>query len=559
MTHLAFPIQLLLCMLSLCIVGFGQPLWGNWISLAAACFGYALFWRVLISVPRTWDRFWMGFAWFALVQMIQVYWMASHPFFYIYIVIIFLGFVGGIQFGIISCLISPSRCLQIPQLFAIAGLWVLLEWSRLFILSGLSFNPAGMAFSGNLYSLQLASVGGVFLLSFLVFLINLFVLRAWLLGFTKTALAWPLVFAVLPFLFGVVHYHFHLSKKASAKEISVLLLQTAFPVEEMMPFHTAEEMRAFVLGEWLQILHLTAPYQSSSVDLTVLPEFVVPYGAYYPVYPYVDARFLFEKAFKDSAKTHLAPLEEPFAYLIETKRGQEYWVSNAFFAQSLANILHTDLVVGLEDSVYVDEEQKQAETYSSAFHFAPAMMDATRYDKRVLVPMGEYIPFDCLKNLAKSYGVGGSFTPGTKAVVCKGSVPFGFSICYEETFSQIIRDNRLSGAELLVNLTNDGWYPNSALPQQHFDHARFRTVENGFPVVRACNTGITGAYSSLGEVVDYFGNDFYDSQTKQGAFFVKVPTYHYHTLYTFWGDSMILGFSCLALGYGLFTNKKHLR
>ena len=104
-----------------------------------------------------------------------------------------------------------------------------------------------------------------------------------------------------------------------------------------------------------------------------------------------------------------------------------------------------------------------------------------------------------------------------------------------------MRENKLKGAEFLINLTSDVWYPNSRLTQQHLDHARLRTTEGGLPLLRACNTGITCAIDSLGRTLASFGEE----EWKQGALKVEVPLYHYKTPYTLYGDSLILGFSAL--------------
>ena len=206
-------------------------------------------------------------------------------------------------------------------------------------------------------------------------------------------------------------------------------------------------------------------------------------------------------------------------------------------------------MIGLEDQLYIEE--KQEESYSAALHFYPQLSKSdaniSRYEKRVLVPMGEYIPFECCRTWAAKYGVYGSFTHGKAAKLFNGPIPLGPSICYEEAFGHLMRDNRLKGAELLVNITNDGWYPHSKLPQQHFDHSRLRSIENGVPLVRACNTGITGAIDSLGRVVGIWGRNVREAQEKAGALRISVPTYHFHTLYTFCGDYFILGVSLIFL------------
>ncbi len=99
------------------------------------------------------------------------------------------------------------------------------------------------------------------------------------------------------------------------------------------------------------------------------------------------------------------------------------------------------------------------------------------------------------------------------------------------------------------------WYPYSRLPQQHFDHSRLRTVENGIPLVRACNTGVTGAVDSLGRIVKVFGEDMYKLQGQAAAFAVRVPTYHYQTLYSKGGDLLILSFCLVSLGFAAWESK----
>ena len=110
-----------------------------------------------------------------------------------------------------------------------------------------------------------------------------------------------------------------------------------------------------------------------------------------------------------------------------------------------------------------------------------------------------------------------------------------------------MRENRVKGAELLVNLTNDGWYPNSLLPKQHFDHARLRTVENGIPLVRACNTGVTCAVDSLGRIVGVLGENEVENQELADSILVELPLYHYSTFYSRYGDFLIISFSFLLL------------
>jgi apolipoprotein N-acyltransferase len=169
-----------LLILSFIVVAFGQPVWNEWLGLLAAIGGFACFWRVLLGISNSKERFCVAMGWYAAVQMVQLSWFLSHPYFYIYGIIFICAWIMGAQWGIFAIWIKPQTFQYFSRLLALAGLWILLEWSRLFILSGLPFNPVGLSLSGALYPLQFASIGGVYGLSFWVILTNLLFLRAWM-------------------------------------------------------------------------------------------------------------------------------------------------------------------------------------------------------------------------------------------------------------------------------------------------------------------------------------------------------------------------------------------
>jgi apolipoprotein N-acyltransferase len=544
--------QVILFFVSLAIVAFGQPVWSGWIALLAAFCGYALFWRVLLDIPSAKHRFILSLAWFGSVQLVQYSWVLSHPYFYIYFLLIFTAALFGTQFALISVWIKPSTFNRLSSLFALAGGWVLLEWSRHFIFSGLPFNPSGLALSGAIIPLQTAALGGVYALSFLVILTNLLFLRAWISPSASWRWALPLAVMLFPYFFGSLHLYYHEQQQASQREshLNVLLVQSALPIEENVHFQSAEMAREYVLGEWKQVLSTLKSQQGKSVDLIALPEYLVPFGTFYAVFPLKQVQELFLSLFGEESFAHL-PEQSPFADDIkelDQRQGRgDKRVSNAYIVQALATLFQADVVIGLEDSVYVDRQSKKVENYSAAFHFSPDGRLPTRYEKRILLPLGEYIPFEWCRDLAAAYGVGGSFTPGEEAKVFQGAVPMGISICYEEIFGDLMRENRVKGAEVLINLTNDGWYPKSRLPWQHFDHARLRTVENGIPLVRACNTGITGAVDSLGRVVAILGEGTFQEQETPGSLYVQVPCYHYQTLYSLVGDRLILAIAVFGM------------
>lgn len=548
-------IQMLLALASFVLVAFGQPAWEWWVGSISAAVGYALFFRILLDYPRPRHRFFLGMSWFAAVQLVQLSWFISHPYSYIYAIYILFALLLGIQFGILCIFITPISIKRFSSLLGIAALWTVFEWTRFFFFSGFSWNPAGLALTGNIYSLQPASLFGVFGLSFWVIFTNLLALRAFLQTTVLSVALW-IAAVVAPYVYGAIQLKIH--QEAMVHEqtppLRALLVQTAFFPEEAIAFKDYQSMTAHLLDEWKLILRTMAPHRGDKLDLIVLPEYLLPGGTYSFLYPYKAVQEAFREVFGEESLKHLPIAEEPLM--------RNSLVNNAFWAQGLANLFQSGLVVGLEDAE--DMVSGEREHYSSAVYFQPSDPTVSlkdppgRYDKRVLLPMGEYIPFDWCRALAIQYGITGSFTPGKEAKVFTTHVhPFGLSICYEETFGHLMRENRLLGANFLVNLTSDVWYPHSRLPLQHLAHAYLRTVENGMPLLRASNMGITGAWDSLGNLVAMVEKEGKPDETLFKALRVDVSSYNYQTVYTHFGDYLILGLCVLFIVGALILPQRH--
>ncbi len=137
--------------------------------------------------------------------------------------------------------------------------------------------------------------------------------------------------------------------------------------------------------------------------------------------------------------------------------------------------------------------------WNALFVLAPGGAVAAVYDKHHLVPFGEYVPF--AERTGMSAFVGGSFTPGTGPVTLSGAglPPFQPLICYEAIFAEEL--GTTPRPDWLVQITNDAWFGASAGPYQHFAQARMRAIEQGLPLARAANTGISGMIDPYGRIV----------------------------------------------------------
>ena len=157
--------------------------------------------------------------------------------------------------------------------------------------------------------------------------------------------------------------------------------------------------------------------------------------------------------------------------------------------------------------------ESAAVAHNSLVAVAPDASVAGVYDKAHLVPFGEYFPSYAHIILGEQ-----GFVPGVgvRTLHVTGLPAVGPLICYEAAFpAQVV--NEADRPSVLVNITNDAWFGNSAGPRQHLAAARMRTVEEGLPMIRAANTGISAVIDAHGEVQARLGLD------RMGTLVSEVP------------------------------------
>jgi apolipoprotein N-acyltransferase len=173
-----------------------------------------------------------------------------------------------------------------------------------------------------------------------------------------------------------------------------------------------------------------------------------------------------------------------------------------------------------------------------------------RYDKIHLVPFGEYIPYKELLFFAhKLTGRVSEFTRGMELKVFRLPTAngeahrYGVFICYESVFADEVRHFAQLGAEVLVNISDDGWYGDTSAPWQHLNMARMRAIENRRWLLRDTNSGITAAIDPYGTVRQSIPRHQTDALPAEFAFRNDI------TFYTAHGD--LFAWLCVVMSLGL--------
>jgi apolipoprotein N-acyltransferase len=338
-------------------------------------------------------------------------------------------------------------------LFLAPLLWPALEWARLET-TGQLWNAIGYSQAFHPWLIQSARWGGVYAVGFLIILVN----AALAFGLLRRSLGALLISGIALFLVGSTLVPLRLSSTRARipfpdADAIVIAIQPNVPMDLVK---STDEMRE------LAVHH----FEMSESALRQLPDTGNPQLVIWPESP---------MNFSYGSDN---PLRERLATFAKANR---------------TAILLNSQELAPNDGIYnsallINEEGKLV----------------AQYDKIRLLPFGEYVPLpQWLPGAGLIRGMVGEFTPGTNyPLMPVGKVRAGVFICIESAYPVIARRFAGAGADVLINISNDGYLGPTAVMRQHLANAVFRAVENGRPLLRVTNTGITAFITPSGEVVD---------------------------------------------------------
>jgi len=364
----------------------------------------------------------------------------------------YLGLYWGVWAGFLSyCFSRPVRTNQpiasFEQVersnwmpFYGAAAWVALEYLRTYLFSGFPWVLLADSQVKILPLIQIASLTGTYGVSFLIVWINL-ALAAW----PPKRLAVPLVVVAMTCLYGYLRMK-SLSGEPAGRTLRVALLQGNIDQYKKWDKTYVQEIQK----TYEELIEKAA---DAKPDIILWPETSVP--GYLLQDP--PLRSWLQQTIRKSHSSHLVG----------------------------APVMHED------------------KAYNSSFSLTPEGDLSGEYAKKHLVPFGEIVPWaSVLGRFFTVLNELGGFTAGQNSPVLNiAGYPIGVNICYEAIFPNLVRQSVRQGAQVIANLTNDGWYMRTSAPYQHWAPNIFRAVENARWLIRADNTGISGVIDPSGRVI----------------------------------------------------------
>lgn len=424
---------------------------------------------------------------------------------------------GGLAlfFAAATALAHLTRTTEWRFAFPLAAAVGMTEWLRGTVFTGFPWNPVGDSLTGNIFSLQwagLIGIGGLNIVAVLLFTLPLLLVLDVISGRIQVRRAVliagsGLVLTAAGLVYGWQRTNLTITMQP---DIQLRLVQPAIPQDKKWQ----PELRRWVFD---QLLELSRQNEDGRVDDLAQVTHVI--------WPEAAMPFL--------------PLRTPQAL------------------KEIATLLpdNTTLLTGaLRITAAGDSATGERETFNTLLSFDSSGRNLGHYDKQHLVPFGEYLPFQSVLEavgLRQLTQLRGGFTSGTGARTLNvpGLPSVTPLICYEVIFSGslITTDNR---PEWLLVVTNDAWFGRWAGPRQHFHQARVRAVEEGLPLVRVSNNGISAVITPLGQVVAQLALD------ERGVLDAQLPTAQPPTVFSKLGNIPFWAFIVLCFVTTLRTSRR---
>lgn len=452
---------------------------------------------------------------------------------------LYLGLYHALFAGIVAAVrwsgLSRNKVLLLSP-FA----WVAVELARARI-TGFPWDLLGMTQVDSPLLARLAPVTGVYGISFVVALVN----ALWLIRlkvksnrFTRPALAASALMLIVGY---VVALHELAEVKVSPPIGTATLVQENLSVgaERTGPPETQREM----LDSFTHLsTHPSPTFLAGIPEMTATPEVVMLHRGG------KDAQAVPEA--EDQTQTWTPKTD----LIVWPEAPSDFFTSDPYFLERMHNLADTSSSLLIIGSQGIDRNpeptaERPYHRYGSATFFSPGHTAIGRYDKIHLVPWGEYVPFKRFFSFANklTQGVGDTDRGDHRLVYEEAGHRYAAFICYESIFGDEVRQFVENGAQVLVNISDDGWYGDTGAAWQHLNMVRMRAIENHRWILRSTNTGVTAAIDPGGRVVAAAPRHVRTSL--HTAFGYEDD----RTFYTRWGDLFAYGcllvvFAAVALG-----------
>ncbi len=364
--------------------------------------------------------------------------------------------------------------------------WVAVELARARI-TGFPWDLLGIAQIDNPLLTRLAPITGAYGISFVIAAVNaLWLTRISLKERRHTRTALTAVGAVVILLYVAFIHHIHTPAREGTSATAILVQENlevgAAAANAGPPLSKSEMLKAF------SNLSLFPPAGQVCNGMPELP----------------STRCVSPTPAQQAGNTERTRYLVSSNLIVWPEAPNDFFESDPEFHDTMARLAktaNTPIIVG-DNGTEIDQDGKR-ELYNSADFIEPDGAFAGRYDKMHLVPFGEYVPYKKLFFFAGDLLADvGEFEPGRLRSTFKNAGhTYGTFICYESIFGDEIRQYEDMGADVLVNISDDGWYGDTSAAWEHLNMVRMRAIENHRWILRATNTGVTATIDPYGRVV----------------------------------------------------------